>query len=645
MINLPWKCGNDLRCSILDGRVSYLYALIVVGIPQEANALAKLIRASGYAHVGGANRGKSPYANIMSNSTNKFFEDLAWDNIVWARSYKTVRRMQKRIFQASQKGQLNRVHFLQKILLQSPHAKLIAIQKVTTLNKGRKTAGVDKIILTTPSDKLNLAKTLQLNGKANLIRRVWIPKPGKTERRPLGIPTINDRAKQALAALALEPQWEAKFEANSYGFRPGRRAHDAIEAIFSNLHHGVDKLVFDADIRKCFDRIDHSALLNKLETFPLMHNQVQAWLKAGIMDAFAKTEKISTPYMGTPQGDIISPLLSNIALHGLEDHLLKFVSTRKMPKPHPGAATGVRAKRSALGIVRYADDFVIIHRNPIIMEMVIQETRAWLEKMGLEISEEKSALRLASHSFNFLGFSICYVYNKQDRNFRVKITPSKENVARIISKVKLITTQNKAASSYQLIEFLRPVLIGWGNYFQFCECKDKFSRVDNIIWQILRSWVFRRANRTGRMSVKEKYFPSGNEYNFQGRLYKANWILNGIKKPKKGVIIKNHLPKLSWIKSRKFVKVRGTCSVYDGNETYWAIRTPRYTTLSTRVTNLLNRQKGKCAICQIKFGPEDVMEVDHVIPRSKGGIDSYINLQLLHRQCHIHKTQKDLCGN
>lgn len=534
------------------------------------------------------------------------------------------------------------MYFLQKCLLRSPDAKLIAVQRVTTLNKGKKTAGVDKIVITTAEQKLALAKTLQLNGKANLVRRVWVPKPGKTEKRPLGIPTIRDRAKQALCLLALEPQWEAKFEANSYGFRPGRSAHDAIEAIFSNLHHNVDKLVFDADIRKCFDRIDHDALLAKLGSFPLIQSQVSAWLKAGIMDEFSKTEKMSKSDMGTPQGGIISPLLANVALHGLEDHLLDFVASRKMPKPHPGAATGTRAKRAALGIVRYADDFVIIHRNPEIMQLVIAETKVWLRGVGLEISEEKSGLRLASQSFAFLGFSISYVRIPDTGKFKVRIVPSKANVLKFTRKIKDIVTTNKASSAYHLIGLLRPVLIGWGNYFQYCECKLTFSKVDNIIWNIIRAWVFRRAVRKGRQSVKEKYFPSGKTYTFRGNTYKANWILNGTKVTKGAVVAENHLPKLSWISSKKFVKIKGNASVYDGNEVYWALRTPRYTSLSTRVRLLIQRQRGKCAMCRAVFTPMDVMEVDHVQPLSKGGKDEYSNLQLLHRQCHVQKTKKDL---
>jgi len=478
-----------------------------------------------------------------------------------------------------------------------------------------------------------------------MARQIWYEESGflnpeKQKKRPLGIPTIQDRAKQALCKLALEPEWEAKFEPNSYGFRPGRSAQDAIEAIYLNLHFNVDKYVFDADIRKCFDTINHDALLSKLNTFPLMREQILAWLKAGIFDRYANTPKVSNPEMGTPQGGVISPLLANIALHGLEEHLLNFVSGRKFPKPHEKAARGAKAKRAALGIVRYADDFVIIHRNLDIMMLIIQETKIWLSKVGLSISDEKSQLKLASQTFKFLGFQISYV--RVQGKFRVKITPSKDNILRIIEKVRKVIQTNKAVSAYQLIGTLRLILIGWANYYQFCECKEAFRKVDNIVYQQLRAWVFRRAIRQGRITVKDKYFPSNLSYKFQGREYKANWIFNGTKKLKGHKRSTIFLPKTSWVKSLKFVKVKADASIYDGNEVYWTLRNPRYSTLSTRVKNLLSRQHGKCTACNAAFITGDTMEVDHIIPKSKGGKDEYSNLQLLHRQCHVEKTKKDL---
>jgi len=522
------------------------------------------------------------------------------------------------------------------MLIKSPHAKLVAVQQVTTLNKGRSTPGIDVYVAISASQKMKMARNLNINGKANTIKRAWIPKPGKIEKRALKIPTIQDRAKQALCKLALEPEWEAKFEPNSYGARPGRRPHDAIEAIFLNLHHHKDKYVYDADILKCFERINHELLLKKLNTFPLLEKQVKAWLKAGIFDELANEAKTSLPTMGTPQGGIISPLLSNIALNGLEFHLLDYVSKLKI-KPNPNSARGRKTKQNALGFVRYVDDILIIHENEEIMKLLIEEIKQWLATIGFEISEDKTKLRKASQSFDYLGFSIILV--KRHNKMRIKISPSKKNKKVIVDKISIVISRNKSASSYKLIYKLRPILLGWGNYFKYCECSKTFQAIDNIIYQQLRAWAFRRAIRQGRKKVKEKYFPPGKTYVFQGRKHQANWILNGFTKNKKGEERENNLPKLSWIKSEKHIKVKSTASVYDGNEIYWAMRRPVHCVYSTRIKTLLLRQKGTCQYCNELFTVQDTLEVDHIKPRAQGGRTVYQNIQLLHRYCHVQKTR------
>ena len=577
--------------------------------------------------------------------TKKFFEGITWDKIVWKESYRKVRLIQTRIFKASQKNDRRVMWFLQKLLTRNPHAKLVAVHQVTTLNKGKTNSRVDDgYVVTTNEQKLNLARNLELNGKATTIKRVWIPRPGKEEKRLFGIPTIRDRAKQALCKLALEPEWEAKFEPNSYGFRPGRSVHDAIQAIFLHLHHQTDKYVYNADIRKCFNRINHEYLLNKLETFPLFQKQIWSWLKAGIIEEYANEIKASIPSIGCPQGGIISPLLANIALHGLEEHLLEFVSTREMSKSHPNSSRGKCSKRSILGVIRYADDFVIIHHNLEMLTKIIGEVDRWLLKAGLGITDGKTKLRKASQSFQFLGFQIILV--KRNGQYRAKITPAKANMINLARKTYKIIQNNRSASSYKLISLLRPVIIEWGNYFQYCECKIAFSKLDNVIYHQLRSWVFRRAIRIGKMKVKEKYFPAGRTYVYRGRLYKADWVLTGLepsgknRKPRT-----NYLPKLSWIQSMKYIKVQESRSIYDGNEIYWALRTDKHAILSTRVKNLLQKQKSYCNMCNVKFTPEDEIEVDHIVPLSHNGRDEYKNLQLLHRECRIRKTKKDLRVN
>src|SRR4028118_133308 len=250
------------------------------------------------------------------------YDTLEWRDIPWKKLEKCVFKLQKRIYRAASRGDVKTVRKLQKTLMRSWSAKCLAVRRVTQDNQGKKTAGVDGIKSLSPVQRLALVKRLKISRKASPLRRVWIPKPGTDEKRGLGIPTTHDRALQALVKLALEPEWEARFEPNSYGFRPGRSCHDAIGAIFNAVSQ-KSKYVLDADIAKCFDRINHKALLEKLNTFPTIRRQVRAWLQAGVMDG----KELFPTREGTPQGGVISPLLSNIALHGMEYRIKEYVGS------------------------------------------------------------------------------------------------------------------------------------------------------------------------------------------------------------------------------------------------------------------------------------------------------------------------------
>lgn len=283
----------------------------------------------------------------MSESAMATYE---WNQIPWRKLEVSVFKLQRRIYKASQSGDITRVHKLQRLLLKSQAAKLLAIRKVTQDNQGKNTAGVDGVKSLTPKQRFVMAENIGKLPIGRPTRRVWIPKPGKEEKRPLGIPTIHDRALQALVKLALEPQWEARFEPNSYGFRPGRSVHDAIGAIFASIRY-LPKYALDADISKCFDKISHNALLNKIDTFSSLKRIIKLWLKAGVLDdgVFAETEA------GTPQGGVLSPLLANIALHGLEQFITSHYPTMR--------ETREKGKRKGMSwrpcVIRYADDIVI----------------------------------------------------------------------------------------------------------------------------------------------------------------------------------------------------------------------------------------------------------------------------------------------
>lgn len=296
-----------------------------------------------------------------------------WKEVNWRKLERQTFRLQKRIYRASERGDTKAVRRLQKTLVRSWKAKVLAVRRVTQDNQGKKTAGVDGVKSLTPKQRLELVNILKFSSKVKPTRRVWIPKPGKKEKRPLGIPTMRDRALQSLAKLALEPEWEAKFEPNSYGFRPGRSCHDAIQQNYLELKSAT-KFILDADISQCFDQINHYTLLNKLNTYPQMRKQVKAWLKAGVIDNGVFTETDS----GTPQGGVISPLLANIALHGMEEMI--------------SGLTGYKSRQKHAHLVRYADDLVVLHQDKEVIIKCKKALEKWLHPLGLELKESKTRI-------------------------------------------------------------------------------------------------------------------------------------------------------------------------------------------------------------------------------------------------------------
>ena len=572
----------------------------------------------------------------------------AWKDINWSLADKRILRYQTRIYKAAKDGNISKVKCLQKRLLRSLDAKLIAVRRVTNLHKGKLTPGVDRQIYVTDIEKIKIVKRLRLDGKGKVLvmRHSYIPKLDKSEKKPLRIFTVSDRAKQALCKLALEPEWEARFEINSYGLRPGRNCHDSMEAIFSSFRNhsknkGYHKYVLRAGISKCFDQIDHTYLLKKLNTLPEMEAQVKAWLKRGIMKEFSKTKQwkdIPENQKRTSQDNIIFPLLSNIALHGMEEHMKDWICT------NPSFAKTKRynkmAKRKSLSIIRYLDDFVIIHKDEKIIREAKVEISKWLwDGPRLILSKEKTTIRNTNKGFNFLGFTCITI--TRGNSTRAKISPSRLSQVKLLLKVREIIIKNRNASSYNLINLLRPVIMDWANYFRFSKCSSIFSKLTHLIFQKLRAWVFRRDTRNGKKEVKQRYFPSNKFYFFDGSKHQDNWILHGKQLGQSGISKENWLPHLSWVKSRKWVKIRENYSPYNGDNLYWLKRTINKGTWNMRQRKLIKFQKGFCPYCKTPFLINSVVEVSHNIPSSKGGKDVYSNLQLLHKHCHILKTRED----
>ncbi|MDD1428510.1 group II intron reverse transcriptase/maturase [Dolichospermum sp. ST_sed9] len=560
----------------------------------------------------------------MSNTQSQQLM-VEWHSINWRKLERSVYKLQKRIYQASVRGDVKAYRRLQKTLMRSWSARAASVPRVTQDNQGKKTAGVDGVNSLTPKQRLELTGNLNLGSIVSPTRRVWIPKPGTEEKRPLGIPTMKDRALQALVKLALEPEWEARFEPNSYGFRAGRSCQDAVEAIFSAIRL-KPKYVLDADIAKCFDRIDQEALLIKLNTFPTIRRQIRAWLKAGVMDG----KQMFPTSEGTPQGGVISPLLANIALHGMEERIKQYAETLPTRSSH-----GKRDNRRSLSLIRYADDFVILHENLTVVQRCKEIISEWLKGMGLELNPSKTRLahtltqyEQEKPGFDFLGFTIQQFpqgkyHSKQ--GFKTIITPSKQKQKVHYEQIARVIEAHKAAPQAALISRLNPIIRGWANYYATAVSKVAFSDIDDLTYQKLSSWAKRRHPKKNGEWVSKRYWQS---------MDGDNWVFATRKEGLTPLRLINHAD----TPIVRHVKVKGESSPYDGNLVYWSSRMGNNPEMPTRVSKLLKKQKGKCTHCGMFFREDDVMEVDHIIPISKGGKDEYKNLQLLHRHCHDIKT-------
>ena len=577
-------------------------------------------------------------------NTDSAMETVGWGNINWQQVERYVFKLQKRIYSASRNGDVKQVRKLQRTLMRSWFNKVLAVRRVTQDNQGKKTAGVDGIKSLSPTARIQLVGELKLTGKSKPTRRVWIPKPGTNEKRPLGIPVMYDRALQAVVKSALEPEWEAQFEPNSYGFRPGRSAHDAIKQIKTCIQHRA-KYVLDADIAKCFDCIDHEALLNKLNMKGIVRQQIKSWLKSGVIDkgAFTATSE------GTPQGGVISPLLANIALHGLENTLKEFAKTIDLPNG-TGHQQNVRDKISSLSIIRYADDFVVFHADKAVVQRCRDIISEWLSRVGLELKPGKTRLTHTLHSelsedkkagFDFLGHHIQqfpagkYQCSRNTHGnptgFNTLINPSKKSSKAHQDEIKKIILKHRSAPQSALIKDLNPVIKGWTSFYKNSDANNTGELVhqDNLLYLKLRRWAKRRCG-----NVKASH------YKYWMTIGSENWVFATREGTANLLRLWRH-SKFS-CSSNSYVKVKSDKSPYDGDLVYWSTRKGEHPELPNRMAHLLKKQKGKCSWCKLNFQEWDVIEDDHIIPKALGGGNEWKNHQLLHRHCHDEKTKLDI---
>ena len=406
-----------------------------------------------------------------------------WNAINWQKCDKLTKGLQARIVQATKERRWNKVKALQYLLTRSFSAKALAVKRVTT-NKGKCTPGVDNQVWQTLSAKSHaIAGLTQKEYKPSPLRRINIPK-ANGGKRPLGIPTMKDRTMQALYLMGLEPVAETTGDEDSYGFRVYRSAADAISQIFLVLaRKDAPKWILEADIKNCFDEINHDWLVNSI---PMEKKMLKKWLKAGYMEG----EMFYNTKIGTPQGGIISPVLANMGLDNLEDELIK----------HFGRKGTKKRKKSGVHLIRYADDFIITGKTREILEEVKPIVEEFLFKRGLSLSKKKTSVTCIEQGFDFLGQTI--------RKYGTKliIKPSKKSIERLINRIRILVRKNLATTQEEIITMLTPQIRGWAYYHRGVCARKAYEKVDHEIFKILWKWAKRRHLNKGLRWIKEKYF-------------------------------------------------------------------------------------------------------------------------------------------
>ena len=450
-----------------------------------------------------------------------------WSAVDWHAAERHVRRLQVRIAKATTEGRWGKVNALQRLLTHSFYAKLLAVKRVTG-NRGAKTPGVDGLLWTTSRQKIDAALALRRRGyRPQPLRRIYIPKKNH-QRRPLGIPTMADRAYQALHWLALEPVSESTVDPNAYGFRPKRSAADAIAQCFNCLSKSTSsQWILEGDIKSCFDEIDHDWLLANI---PMDKKVLHQWLKAGYLEdsRFYSTE------MGTPQGGIISPTLMLMTLRGLED-----------------AVSNVTTPKDKVHVIAYADDFVITGvSKTVLVERVKPAVEAFLKARGLRLSQEKTLITHIERGFDFLGFNV------RKYNGKLLIKPAKKNIVAFLQDIRLTLRSRQSVPSGELIRILNPKIRGWANYYRHGVSKKTFSYVDDAIFHAIWKWATRRHPKKGARWVQQRYFQR------QGL---RSWIFSGQTVTRQGEVSPQRLFHAGDTRIRRHIKVRCHANPYDAS--------------------------------------------------------------------------------
>lgn len=519
-----------------------------------------------------------------------------WHGIPWQDVFREVGRLQARIAKAAKAGQWRKVRSLQRLLTKSESAKALAVRRVTE-NRGRNTPGIDRQTWSTPEAKWNAIGTLSQGYKPQPLRRVYIPK-ANGERRPLGIPTMTDRAMQALHLLALDPVSEVTGDKHSYGFRRERSTTDAIEQVRNALGRKHSPTwVLEGDIKGCFDNISHDWLQ---EHVCMDKRLLRKWLKAGYFEG----RQLFPTNSGTPQGGIISPVLANLALDGLQRELDGLFRTVREARHHK------------VNYVRYADDFIITASSK---EFLVNEVKPLVQRFlavrGLTLSEKKTVVTQVTDGFDFLGWTV------RKRGNTLLTTPAKKNQKNFMAKVRDALRTRRAATQEDVIDTLTPVLRGWAQYHRTQMATRTFAKTDHLIQGALWRWACRRHPTKGKRWIKARYFR---------RVEGRDWLFAS----KDRLLLT-----LGSFHKKRHVKINVDANPYlPEDENYFDKRLSQKMGNSLegrrRLAWLWHQQQGTCPVCLQRITRETGWHIHHVIQRTHGGSDKVSNLQLLHPTCH-----------
>jgi RNA-directed DNA polymerase len=528
-----------------------------------------------------------------------------WSQIDWTTAERRVQNLRFRIFRAAKEQRWKHVRNLTKLLLRSYANVLVSVRRITQVNRGRHTPGIDGERVTTPDERAKLADDLRQYHpwKAAPVRRVYIPK-ANGKQRPLGIPTMRDRVMQMVVKNALEPRFEAEFEAQSYGFRPGRCCQDAIEEVFVALNNsavGHNHYILDADIQGAFDHISQDFILHRIGPMP-GRELIKQWLKAG----YWEHGTLHHTTEGTPQGGVISPLLANIALDGLAKQLGK----------------GYR-------VARYADDIVVMAKSLPAIEQACPVVTAFLDERGLALHPEKTRIVQRTEGFDFLGFHV------QMRGQKLLITPQKQKVQALLQEVRSWLKTHQTVAAEVVIRHLNPLIRGWAMYYRHVVSKHTFQKVDYHIWRALWCWVERRHPKKPKRWVYRRYFEGGK--------YGATFYTES--RDRRGKTIRLRLERMPAIPIIRHVKVKGSASPDDpALKAYWDSRRLKMgrqrVAKGGTLDGIAEAQRWQCPGCgQTLFDGQEV-HLHHLIPVHAGGSDERGNLQWLHAACHRQRHQQ-----